>query len=273
MIAENKFPKVSILIATNRFDNQCYQSIQSCLEVNYTSFEVVLVLNGTDIDTFFANQPEFIKDSRLIVVQTKIKGLSNALNYGLNFCRGEYIARMDSDDICEPNRLKVQSQLLDSKLDINMVCGSALIIDLNGNSCGRMNCKNKTFGILDFVLRNPIIHPSIMVRTEKLKNFGGYVHIDGGAEDYVTWLKIILEKPKSIQGISDVLIKYRKADFDHPRIKRDLIQKRNLLIGQVYAFTKTLNIIWLFAIFYSCLRLVGVIIFPKSVRKKFGKEI
>jgi glycosyltransferase involved in cell wall biosynthesis len=118
-------PKVSWLICTNNYDSLLCRAIDSCLNQTYDDFELILVVNGSSRDNIQKNiNLKYASDSRVTVLSTPINLLNFSLNFGLNFARGKYVARMDADDIAYPDRLKEQVKYLDSNPGVIVVCSS-----------------------------------------------------------------------------------------------------------------------------------------------------
>ena len=67
------------------------------------------------------------------IVNSPKKGISNALNYGINFCNSKYIARQDDDDISHPDRIKKQKDYLESK-NVDIIGSNVILIDEFGEN-------------------------------------------------------------------------------------------------------------------------------------------
>ncbi len=134
------------------------------------------------------------RDSRIKVIEQKNSGLAAALNAGINISAGKYIARMDADDICRPQRLAKQLEFLEQNPDHVLVGSNASVIDQAGNfiynsdyPCSWDDLKTK----LPFP---PIFHSSVMLRRDAVINSGRYneaVSKLNDFEDLLLWNKLI----------------------------------------------------------------------------------
>ena len=107
--------------------------IDSIINQTYTNLEIILVYRCDDsFDQEFDSFISKISDERIVVIKNKKKGIANALNQGLEVSNGEFIARMDADDICMINRFEKQIQFL-SKNEIDVVGSWAYYITNDGN--------------------------------------------------------------------------------------------------------------------------------------------
>jgi glycosyltransferase involved in cell wall biosynthesis len=116
--------KVSIVMPVYNGAKYIKESIKSILLQTYENFEFIIVNEFGSNDGSKEIIEEFAaKDSRIILIQNKKKeGISESLNIALRAATGEYIARMDSDDIAGKDRLKAQVDFLDKNPNIGL-CG------------------------------------------------------------------------------------------------------------------------------------------------------
>ncbi len=102
--------KISVLLCVINGEKYIKKTIESILVQTYTNFELLIIVNCCEDKTL-----EIIKsfdDNRIRVYETNIAQLSFNLNYALNLAKGEFIARIDADDIAEKNRLEKQIEIL-----------------------------------------------------------------------------------------------------------------------------------------------------------------
>jgi glycosyltransferase involved in cell wall biosynthesis len=199
---------VSVLLCSNKADDYMDIAVQSILAQQYENFELVIVANGQGAAAI--QQKYGDADPRIRVVTTAFKGLTTNLNIGLYFCQHELIARMDADDIARPDRLAVQVRRFreDPRLT---VCGSSYeLIDLEGQFVKRMRLP-----LLDpdirraMCVRNPICHPSVMLRKAAVLKVGGYL-TGLHAEDYDLWVRMAADPACVFENIDEPLIQYRQ---------------------------------------------------------------
>ena len=185
------------------------EAIQSLIVQTHTNWELVAVLDGCTDGTEAAIRR--FDDSRLrIVPMTPPGGFARALNYGLEQCRSEFVARLDHDDISLPTRLERQVECLTIRPQLALLGTSANIIDESGRLVGFRAVTIGTGAVCRGLLwRNQLIHPSVMFRRSLISSLGGY---NGDAtpilEDYDLWLRVIGHG--EIDNIRDPLIEYRR---------------------------------------------------------------
>src|SRR5882757_7271659 len=105
-----KSPKVTVLMPAYNAGKYIGEAISSVLGQSFVDFELLIVNDGSTDDT--EKIIRSFHDSRIVMIRQENKGVSAALNLGLAHARAPYIARFDADDICLPNRLKVQYEFI-----------------------------------------------------------------------------------------------------------------------------------------------------------------
>ena len=200
-------PFISVLMPVFNGEQFLNEAINSILEQTHQNFEFIIINNGS-VD----NTEQIIKnysDKRIKYYYKKNTGLVDALNFGVELCTGEWIARFDSDDVAFRNRLEIQIKHIDTE---TVVIGSgADIIDEYGVIISKLNqIPVHHNSIIDNILngRASIIHPTVLIRKEKLVAVGGYNKLFEHAEDINLWLCI--SRTGKIKNIATSLIKLRK---------------------------------------------------------------
>ena len=171
--APTSTPLVSVLMCAHNSATFIESAIQSILNLSYENFELVIVENGSTDDTF--DIASSFQDARIRIFRTSLKQLTFNLNFGLNHCRGKYIARMDSDDTAHPDRLRQQVEFLETNSKIDFV-GSYMA----------------TFGKHSTTLRYPISHRGI-VALSPFKTVMAHPTVIGKANAFlrrIPWFKI-----------------------------------------------------------------------------------
>lgn len=191
-------------------ENFLEESVNSILNQTFKDFELLLLEDGSKDSSLALANKLAEKDSRIKVVPSEVNlGIVKTLNRGIEISRGEYLARMDADDISLPERFMEQVQYLDANKDI-AVCGTW--VETFGNHNGniwRLPSDPDTVKVT-MLFYGVLCHPSVMIRKEmvfdKLKlRYEGY-----HAEDYVLWVSVA--KHAKLVNIPKVLIKYRTHD-------------------------------------------------------------
>jgi glycosyltransferase involved in cell wall biosynthesis len=180
--------KVSVILPARNSSLTIEESIVSVLEQDYSDFEILVVINGTTDDTF--EVVNSIKDDRIKIFESQ-PGIVPALNVGLKNAQGEYIARQDSDDIWFRDKLKNQIEKL-KKTDIHILGTQMLIREhekddvftnypLTHEECVTWLCNS----------RNPIGHPTVVMKKNIFDKVGGYWEFFPLAEDLDLWMRCL----------------------------------------------------------------------------------
>lgn len=198
-------PKISILmgIYNEKKKEQVIKAIDSILNQTYKDFEFIICDDGSESALYQWLKNYCEKDVRIhLIRKEKNEGLASALNTCLANAKGDYIARMDADDISEPERLEKQTAFLEQHSEYAMVGCNAVMIDDNG-SWGKRELP-ATPQKEDFLRTSPFIHPSIMIRTNVLKKLGGYCEAKYAerTEDYELFMRLYAAgyKGRNIEG-------------------------------------------------------------------------
>lgn len=164
--------KISVIMSIYKEPREWLSAaIRSILDQSFSDFEFIIINDNPKQKENQLLLEEYLdKDDRIKIIQNiKNLGLTKSLNVGLKSATGEYIARMDGDDISFPERFKSQVNFLNNNPEY-VACGCcANIIDHYGTVKGEL-IMNQTHGeiIQHFVLNNPMIHPSLMIRRDVL---------------------------------------------------------------------------------------------------------
>ncbi len=180
-------------------------AIKSILNQSFSDFEFIII-NDASTDTT-SQLLKRIKDPRVkVITNPRHLGLTRSLNLGISQSQGEFIARMDADDIALPHRFKVQSRFLKHHPAV-AVCGTAAnLINASGKKIGSSHYPVKISQSI-LMRYNPLIHPSVMFRRSVIQTQGDYDNKLDGAEDYDLWLR--LGARYQIANINQPLLSYR----------------------------------------------------------------
>ncbi|MCX9132803.1 glycosyltransferase [Aeromonas veronii] len=201
--------RVTVVLALNKYDSYTPKAIDSILCQSYTNFEFIIVANSCSDDDYELIRQCCLLDERIILYRNKISQLPFSLNFALNEAKGEYIARMDADDISLPNRLLRQVEFLDEHKDISVVGSSYYLIDEDDKCYSLIQANTSPVSIYNkFPLGTLLCHPSVMMRRLDVLSVGGYCY-GFFAEDYDLWLRLIAKNKYCISNIDEPLIQYR----------------------------------------------------------------
>lgn len=183
----------SVLMSVYSRENPLYlrESLLSLSSQTLLAGEVILVEDGP-ISLELADVIESFRDE-LNIVSVKLAsncGLSTALNSGLNACKYELVARMDTDDKCLPERFQLQYNYLLENSDID-ICGS-YSLDINEDDVvlSLRQVPESNDLIRKLIWSCPIIHPSVMFRKSSILSIGSYsVTAPHRQDDYELWIR------------------------------------------------------------------------------------
>lgn len=182
-------PLVSVLITVYNDEKNIAIAVKSILEQTFQDFEIIIVNDGSTDNTEDVIKNLQVNDSRILLVNQNNQGTSKAANNGLSYCRGKYIARLDSDDYSFPHRLNFQFNYLESHPDVVLIGGGSFIIDHDNNIIGSRNVK--TNNPQKTLMHRCIFQQSdVMFRKDAVLNLGGYRVKFKNAQDYDLWLRL-----------------------------------------------------------------------------------
>lgn len=191
-------PKISIIIpAFNEDEAVINRSLNSVRSQSFVNFECIIVDDSTNPNTSEACRTYCASDSRFKYIRPDIRlGLAASLNLACSMSKGEYIARFDSDDICDINRLQKQSELLDANPLLGVVGSWMLIVDSSGKILANRKYPPLHQDIVKkFIYTNAMAHPTVMFRRSLIDEKNGPYNVKfKHSEDLELWLRLLSEK-------------------------------------------------------------------------------
>lgn len=246
-------PKISVVMSVYKEPvDWMRQSIDSILNQTYTDFEFIIINDKPDREENARLLNEYAKkDNRIkIITNEENIGLTKSLNKGISIAKGEYIARMDADDISLPQRFEKQIVYMESHPDIVASGTGSFIIDEGNHICDIINASTDPVYIrTTLIFKTAITHPSAMIRNEVDGIRIKYDEHFKLAQDYALWGFL---SQYSLGNIREPLIQYRisrdqisssrklEQDAYAREIKQEILTKLKLpfSIDQVMYFTK-----------------------------------
>jgi len=219
-MGKNMNPTISVVMPVFNAERFLSQAIESILRQSWTDFEFIIINDGSS-DSSLEIIRRYAEDNRIVVISRENRGLIYSLNEGIGIARGEYIARMDADDVSLPERL--EKQLSYMKANNLEICGCHYFLinehDAYVDSFIVPLSKESFFRFLS--ITTPFAHPSVMIKKSVLTDYGlaygktDFIH----AEDYALWIE--LWKQGVVFGnVDDFLFKYR--DFSTSVSKQNI---------------------------------------------------
>ena len=205
---KKEVPKVSVLLAVRNGEKYLESAIRSVMDQTLRDLEIVVIDDCSDDDTPSILSRLAAEDPRLRVKRlAKNLRLPGALNHGLELVHGEYVARMDADDLCEPDRLERQVAFLQSHPEITLAGCSTHHIDGNGlifKTSIRAQDSYAARWMCRFIM--PFRHPTFLFRRQEMTE--RYNEAFSVSEDYDILAR--LSSRKQIACMPDVLLRYRE---------------------------------------------------------------
>jgi len=214
----NGMPKITVLMPVYNCELYIKESIDSILNQTFTDFEF-LIIDDASTDQTIALIKTYTDARIKLIVKPVNNGLTNSLNQGLKLAKGDYIARMDGDDISLPERFAKQVAFLETNLD-TILCGTWFSIIGSGDVAKVPENQDEIKVAL--LKGNCIAHPSVMMRKQVLEELPiAYDAEKESAEDFDLWVRLIaLGK---LHNLQEVLLKYRVHDAQVSQ-KREALQ-------------------------------------------------
>lgn len=206
-------PAVTIAMSVYNAGRFLPQAIESMLAQSFGDFEFLIVNDGSTDGSADVIDAYAARDPRIRPIHQDNRGLVASLNRLIDEARAPLIARMDGDDVSQPERLARQVRFMAENPDHGVVGTWATSIDEEGRSCdnGGLDQPTDFTSFLAALHGKPLLcHPSAMLRTEVARAAGGYRALYRHCEDYDLWLRLA-ERTK-LCSIPERLILYRYSD-------------------------------------------------------------
>ena len=227
----NKIMSFSVLMSIYKAEKPSYliMSLNSVLNQTLQASEIIIVEDGPLTTDLYAILDEFESKNPIIrrLRLSENHGLGYALCEGLKYCRYELVARMDTDDICKPNRFEVQVEFMEKNYEVD-VLGTWIdeFFDVKENIVSIRKVPEGSKGLYEFgKKRNPMNHPTVMFRKSSVLKAGSY-QTCMLLEDYYLWVKM-LKMGMVFYNIQESLLYFR--------LSHDIYKRRG---GLKYAITE-----------------------------------
>ena len=218
-------PKVSVIMSVYNGSRFLSESIKSILYQNFINFEFIIIDDCSKDNTWTVLNFYAGLDCRIKLIRNLDNiGLSKSLNKGIALAKGEYIARMDADDISLPYRFDKQLEYLAQHPDCVALGSEVLLIDAQGWPIGKRGQNTRSEDIKKEFFHGKggaIIHPTAMIPRWAINKVGGFNSRFRVAQDFDFFIR--LSDVGKFANLNDVLLKYRQH-FDSITVKNKDVQ-------------------------------------------------
>jgi glycosyltransferase involved in cell wall biosynthesis len=199
-------PKVTVLMSVYNATEYLPQALKSICTQSFTDFEFLIIDDGSKEP--LSNVLGAHKDERIRMIRHDNRGLTGSLNRGLRLARGEYVARMDADDVSVPQRLELQMAEMETDAGLDLVGSYFDVIDADNNLVERKEPYiDPIYRLWRLQFHNNYGHGSVMLRTESVIKAGMYDEDLRYAQDYDLWSRLSTKTNTKI--VPRVLYRYR----------------------------------------------------------------
>ena len=205
-------PEISVIMSVYNGETYLKEAIESVINQTFKNWELVII-NDCSTDSTNEILAEFaLMDERIKVHTNEVNlKLPTSLNKAISFSSGKYIARMDADDICLPDRFEKQFKFMEEHKDVALSSCRFMTVKngvyMSGGAGGR--CDNDAIRAMLFVT-NPILHPGVIAKAEVMKK-SGYDTTLTCTEDLELWTRMAMENQK-MAILPECLLIYRLHD-------------------------------------------------------------
>ena len=205
-------PDISVIMSVYNGEDYLAETLESVINQTFKNWELV-VINDCSKDSTSAILSEFaLKDKRIKVHTNEVNlKLPASLNRAISLSCGKYIARMDADDICLPERLEKQFEFMEKNNDVDLSSCRFLTVKngvYNSGGCGG-RCDSDAIGAM-LLVTNPILHPGVIAKAEVMKKYLYDTSLTC-TEDLELWTRLAADK-KKIRILPEYLLIYRLHD-------------------------------------------------------------
>jgi hypothetical protein len=200
-------PKVSVVMPVYNGAKYLAEAIDSILAQSYCDYELIIVDDGSHDNS--ASIAAAYTDPRVRMVRQENRGVAVSLNRGVALSRGEYIARMDADDVSDRGRLELQMAYLDANPACVLVGTQAILIDAGSHPLAPMPRPTRPDDIKRMLARgsSPFVHGSVVFRKDAASSCGLYDERFRNAEDWALWAK--MEHTGLMANLASTSYRYR----------------------------------------------------------------
>lgn len=214
---------ISILLPVYNAEKFLPETLDSLIRQTNKNFEVIAVNDGSTDDSLKILEAYAARDSRIVVINQENQGLVKTLNLAAKQASGEYLARIDADDVALDRRLELQLAAIRENSSRVLIAGGFDVMNEDGEILYHDAIPTDPQDILIAMYsRNPIAHGSILMRRSAFEKVGGYSEDCGPTEDYELWTR--LSTVGDIFALSQTIFRWRVNPTGITSTKSDIME-------------------------------------------------
>jgi hypothetical protein len=215
-------PRVTVVVAVYNGGQYLDEAVRSVLEQTYRDFELLVVDDASDDGS--GERVAATGDPRIRLLRNDRNiGQVPSLNRGLVEALGEYVARLDADDVMLPTRLERQVEVLDAEPSVALVGTWLDVVDEAGRRWATLRGHVGSYAeFVSAILANriPFGHPSLMFRRDVVRDLGGYDPSLAPSEDKDLYRRLALARLEA-RVIPELLVRYRRHDMQLSQLQAE----------------------------------------------------
>ena len=203
----NDVPKVSIYILTYNYGRYLEKAVESVLAQNYTSWELIIIDDGSTDDTQ-AVLAKYKGNPRIRIFHQENQGLTKSSNKAVELSHGDYIMRLDGDDYLDENAVLVMANVLDARQEVSLVYPDFWVVSRDGELI-HLERRARIYEE-DELLDLPSHAACSMIRKSSFLELGGYNESISRQDGYDLWLRLI--QKYQVYNVNLPLFFYRRHE-------------------------------------------------------------
>ena len=203
-------PKISVVMAVFNGERYLADAVESILHQSFRDFELVILNDGSTDESGKILRDFALRDSRIRLFDRNRHGLTRGLNRGIAVAQGQYLARMDADDVALPARFQAQVDYLDAHPEVLALGGQARLVSPEGWPLCQwaVPTGHEEIDAAHMAgLPGQLIHPTSMMRLDAVRRVGGLNEQWTYAQDYDLWLR--LAEIGKLSNLRETVLNYR----------------------------------------------------------------
>jgi glycosyltransferase involved in cell wall biosynthesis len=253
---------VTFLITTYNSERWIEECLNSVLNQTYKNLQILIIDDGSEDNTI--DRIKKISDDRIELICKKHSGISKSLNSAIDKIKGEFVARLDSDDLCSLERISKQLKFLNDNKLYGIVGTNFILVNESGKLIDKIRNPEKNVDIIDQLPRRCCIwNGSVLMRREIIDRLNGYDERLTTGEDWGFFLRAIgltkfyniqeflstkrthsssiSETRSALNATKEILINYNNSLIENSKIKKS-IAKAYFNIGYYYYYENNFDI-------------------------------